>query len=72
MLLFCYGIVYHSFIACATATATATVAPTMGLLPMPIRPIISTCAGANEVSSELREPQRVSAPRRESESVKKS
>lgn len=25
-----------------TATAQATVAPTMGLLPMPIRPIIST------------------------------
>ena len=29
----------------STATATATVAPTIGLLPMPIRPIISTCAG---------------------------
>ena len=26
----------------ATATATATVAPTMGLLPMPKKPIIST------------------------------
>ena len=26
----------------STATATATVAPTIGLLPMPIRPIIST------------------------------
>ena len=26
----------------ATATATATVAPTMGLLPMPRKPIIST------------------------------
>ena len=31
-----------------TATATATVAPTMGLLPMPMRPIISTCAGTEE------------------------
>ena len=28
--------------ASSTATATATVAPTMGLLPMPMRPIIST------------------------------
>ena len=34
--------------AFSTATATATVAPTMGLLPMPIRPIISTCAGTEE------------------------
>ena len=33
------------FIASSIATATATVAPTIGLLPMPIRPIISTCAG---------------------------
>ena len=32
----------------ATATATATVAPTMGLLPMPRKPIISTCAGTEE------------------------
>ncbi|MGI6690997.1 MAG: hypothetical protein ACOX63_09230 [Christensenellales bacterium] len=30
------------FAAISMATATATVAPTMGLLPMPIRPIIST------------------------------
>ena len=30
------------FIASSTATAQATVAPTIGLLPMPIRPIIST------------------------------
>ena len=29
----------------STATATATVAPTMGLLPMPRKPIISTWAG---------------------------
>ena len=35
-------------LACAAATAQATVAPTMGLLPMPIRPIISTCAGTEE------------------------
>ena len=28
--------------ASATATEHATVAPTMGLLPMPIKPIIST------------------------------
>ncbi len=28
--------------ASSTATAHATVAPTIGLLPMPIRPIIST------------------------------
>lgn len=34
--------------ASSMATATATVAPTMGLLPMPIRPIISTCAGTDE------------------------
>ena len=30
------------FSASLTATATATVAPTMGLLPMPRKPIIST------------------------------
>ena len=30
------------FIASSTATAVATVAPTIGLLPIPIRPIIST------------------------------
>jgi len=35
-------------IASSTATATATVAPTIGLLPMPINPIISTCAGTEE------------------------
>ena len=34
--------------ACSTATATATEAPTMGLLPMPIRPIISTWAGTED------------------------
>lgn len=30
------------FIASSTATAQATVAPTIGLLPMPMSPIIST------------------------------
>ena len=34
--------------AVATSTATATVAPTIGLLPMPRKPIISTCAGTDE------------------------
>ncbi len=34
--------------ACSTATAQATVQPTMGLLPMPMRPIMSTCAGTDE------------------------
>ena len=34
--------------ASSTATAQATVQPTMGLLPMPIRPIMSTCAGTEE------------------------
>ncbi len=33
------------FLLSETATATATVAPTMGLLPMPKKPIISTWAG---------------------------
>ena len=32
----------YLFSASSTATATATVAPTMGLLPMPRKPIIST------------------------------
>ena len=35
----------YAFSAAFTATAQATVAPTMGLLPMPMRPIMSTCAG---------------------------
>jgi len=38
----------YAFIAPSTATATATDAPTMGLLPMPIKPIISTCAGTED------------------------
>lgn len=32
----------YSYLARETATAHATVAPTIGLLPMPIKPIIST------------------------------
>ena len=46
--LFCINANYLFFIASSTATATATVAPTIGLLPMPMRPIISTCAGTEE------------------------
>ena len=38
----------YFFMASSTATATATVAPTIGLLPMPRKPIISTCAGTEE------------------------
>ena len=38
----------YSVIACWIATATATVAPTIGLLPIPRKPIISTCAGTDE------------------------
>ena len=34
--------------ACETATATATEQPTIGLLPMPRKPIISTCAGTED------------------------
>ena len=40
---FCYF-----FMPSSTATAMATDAPTIGLLPMPISPIISTCAGTEE------------------------
>ena len=39
---FIYVINDYLFIASWIATATATVAPTIGLLPIPIRPIIST------------------------------
>jgi hypothetical protein len=39
---------YYLFKASATPTATATVAPTIGLLPIPKKPIISTCAGTEE------------------------
>ena len=44
------------FMASSTATAQATVAPTMGLLPMPIRPIISTCAGTDEEPANCASP----------------
>ena len=40
----------------ATATAQATVAPTIGLLPMPMRPIISTCAGTDEEPANCASP----------------
>ena len=36
------------YITDATATAQATVAPTIGLFPMPMKPIISTWAGTEE------------------------
>jgi len=39
---------YYFFIASSTDTATATVAPTIGLLPIPRNPIISTCAGTDD------------------------
>ena len=41
-------IIYYLRSAPSTATATATVAPTIGLLPIPIIPIISTCAGTDD------------------------
>lgn len=41
-------VLYYFASACATDTATATVAPTIGLLPIPRKPIISTCAGTDE------------------------
>ena len=42
------GEMAYAFSASSTATATETVAPTMGLLPMPRKPIISTWAGTEE------------------------
>ena len=39
---------HYLFSANATLTAQATVQPTIGLLPMPRKPIISTCAGTEE------------------------
>ena len=44
------------FIASSTATAQATVIPTIGLLPAPIRPIISTCAGTEEEPANCASP----------------
>ena len=43
-------------LASSTATATATVIPTMGLLPAPMRPIISTCAGTEEEPANCASP----------------
>lgn len=40
--------VNYLFKAVATSTAQATVHPTIGLLPIPRNPIISTCAGTDE------------------------
>lgn len=39
---------FYLFRAKEVATAMATVAPTIGLLPIPRKPIISTCAGTEE------------------------
>lgn len=38
----------YFFIASSIETATATVQPTIGLLPIPIKPIISTWAGTDD------------------------
>ena len=38
----------YLFSAVATSTAQATVQPTIGLLPIPRNPIISTCAGTDD------------------------
>ena len=38
----------YLFKAVATSTAQATVQPTIGLLPIPRNPIISTCAGTDD------------------------
>ena len=43
-----FYLVSNYLLASSIATATATVIPTMGLLPAPMRPIISTCAGTEE------------------------
>lgn len=40
---------YFLLMAISTVTATATVAPTIGLLPIPRKPIISTWAGTEEL-----------------------
>ena len=47
---FCYldEVNDYLFKAWATSTAQATVQPTIGLLPIPRKPIISTCAGTDE------------------------
>ena len=43
-------------LASSIATATATVIPTMGLLPAPMRPIISTCAGTEDEPANCASP----------------
>ena len=43
-------------LASSIATATATVIPTMGLLPAPMRPIISTWAGTEEEPANCASP----------------
>ena len=40
--------------AVATSTAQATVQPTIGLLPIPRNPIISTCAGTDDKPSAIK------------------
>ena len=42
------GVLVFYFIASESATATATEAPTIGLFPIPMSPIISTWAGTEE------------------------
>ena len=43
-----WDILDYLFSAVATSTAQATVQPTIGLLPIPRNPIISTCAGTDD------------------------
>ena len=47
-LLYRQCVIDYLFRAVATSTAQATVQPTMGLLPIPRKPIISTWAGTDE------------------------
>lgn len=48
--------IFLNYAFCSTATAQATVAPTIGLLPIPISPIISTCAGTEEEPANCASP----------------
>ena len=43
-----WPVISYLLSAVATSTAQATVQPTIGLLPMPRNPIISTCAGTDD------------------------
>ena len=54
ILILCGFVPYFS--ASDTATAQATVAPTIGLLPIPIKPIISTWAGTEEEPANCASP----------------